>query len=178
MTLINATLISYYFYCQRRMWLHSNGIRMEHASEVVAEGRLIGETTYQHRPAKYTEIEISFQYAKDILLTCKLDYYDAKNKIVHEVKKSDSKEIAHEWQVKFYLWVLLLNGIERATGILEYPKFRETKEIFLSDADIEELKTIVVNANDILSGEAIPPKIQIKYCKNCSYYELCYISEE
>ena len=150
---------------------------MEHASDFVAEGRLIGETTYQNRPSKYTEIEISYQYAKDILLTCKLDYYDAKNKIVHEVKKSDSKEEAHEWQVKFYLWILLLNGIEDAKGILEYPKFRETKNIILSSIDIEELKTIIGYANVLLKKDDIPPKIQLKYCKNCAYYELCYIDE-
>lgn len=150
---------------------------MEHDSDVVAEGRLIGETTYQHRSAKYSEIEISFQYAKDVLLTCKLDYYDAKNKIAHEVKKSDSKEVAHEWQVKFYLWVLLLNGVDGVTGILEYPKLKETKDILLTEVDAEELKNIIKSADSILLDTLIPARIQMKYCKNCSYYELCYVGE-
>lgn len=177
MTVINATLVSYYIYCKRRMWLHSNGIRMEHNSEFVAEGKLIGETSYQQRPERYTEVEISHQLTNQILLTCKIDYYDAKNRVVHEVKKSNSKELAHEWQVKFYLWILKLNNIEAASGIIEYPKFRETKEVSLLDSDIAELLEMTNDIQKILSSEVIPGKVQLKYCKNCSYYELCYIDE-
>ena len=159
------------------MWLHSNGIRMEHVSDFVAEGKLIGETTYQQRPTKYTEIEIFYQLTKQMLLSCKIDYYDAKNRIVHEVKKSDSKEIAHEWQVKFYLWVLKLNKIDEAVGVIEYPKLRETKEVSLSDNDIAELRKMATDIQTILISDLIPGKAQLKYCKNCSYYELCYIDE-
>jgi len=177
MTVINATLISYFIYCRRRMWFHSNGIRMEHGSDFVAEGKLIGETTYRQRPEKYTEIEISHQYSPNIRLTCKIDFYDAKNKIVHEVKKSDSKEVGHEWQVKFYLWILKLSGVEDATGVIEYPKSKETKKVFLIDDDIQELKGIIQKIKLILLAERIPEKVQSKYCKNCSYYELCYIDE-
>lgn len=159
------------------MWLHANGIRMEHLSDIVAEGKLIGETTYQQRAAKYTEIEISHQLNEKTLLTCKIDFYDARNKVVHEVKKSDSKEIGHEWQVRFYLWVLQQNGIENVTGIIEYPKFKETKEVLLSDEDIIELKQMLQDIYAILDSDSVPSKVQVKYCKNCSYYELCYIDE-
>lgn len=159
------------------MWLHANGIRMEHASEIVAEGKLIGETTYLQRPAKYTEIELSHQLNENVLLTCKMDFYDAKNKIVHEVKKSDSKELAHEWQVKFYLWLLQQNGIQNATGVIEYPKFRESKEVIITNDDIIELRSMLKDIENILHDEFSPGKIQMKYCKNCSYYEFCYTNE-
>lgn len=165
---ITGTHIAYLHACHRKLWLFANGIQMEHTSDIVADGKLIAETTYLDRARKYTELAID---------GIKIDFYDAKNRVVHEVKKSDSKEIAHEWQVKFYLWVLLLNDINGATGILEYPKFRETKQIFLSNTDIEELKTIIGNANVLLKTDDIPSKIQLKYCKSCSYYELCYIDE-
>lgn len=56
---INATLINLYHVCKREMWLHANGIRMEHTSDTVAEGKLIGETTYPQRSEKYTEMELS-----------------------------------------------------------------------------------------------------------------------
>jgi CRISPR-associated exonuclease Cas4 len=100
---INATLLNLYHICKREMWLHANGIRMEHTSDTVAEGKLIGETSYSQRAEKYTEIEIGGS---------KIDFYDAKNKVIHEVKKSDSMEEAHEWQVKYYIWLLQQNGIE------------------------------------------------------------------
>src|SRR5947209_2038043 len=121
---LTATHINYFFICHRKLWLFSNGINMEHTSQAVAEGKLIGETTYPQRPEKYTEIEIAGS---------KIDFYDAKDKVVHEIKKSDKMETAHAWQVKFYIWLLELNGIEGATGILEYPKLREKTEVLLTN---------------------------------------------
>src|ERR671919_165529 len=106
---INATLINLYHVCKREMWLHANGIRMEHTSDTVYEGKLIGETTYPQRPEKYIEIESSGS---------KIDFYDAKNKVIHEIKKSDKAEEAHEWQVKYYIHLLQQNGVESVTGIL------------------------------------------------------------
>jgi CRISPR-associated exonuclease Cas4 len=63
----------------------------------VAEGKLIGETSYPQRAEKYSEIEI---------LGSKIDYYDRTKKVIHEVKKSDKMEEAHAWQVKYYIWLL------------------------------------------------------------------------
>src|SRR5690349_6398006 len=102
---INATLINLYHVCKRELWLHANGIRMEHTSDTVAEGKLIGETTYQQRAEKYHEIELSARIANQEL-TGKVDFYNARNKVIHETKKSDSVEAAYEWQVKSYLWLL------------------------------------------------------------------------
>ena len=77
--LLTATHINYYHVCHRKLWLFANGIRMEHTSDVVAEGKLFGETTYPERAEKYTEIEMD---------GIKIDFYDAKNKVVHDVKKA------------------------------------------------------------------------------------------
>ncbi|SHI73735.1 CRISPR-associated exonuclease, Cas4 family [Cruoricaptor ignavus] len=174
---INATLVSYYIYCKRRMWLHANNIRMEQNSDLVAEGKLIGENTYQQRPAKYSQVELSYQYSKEILLSSKIDFYDAKNKIVHEVKKSSSKEASHEWQVRFYLWMLKLNNIPAASGIIEYPKFRDTTEVQLSEEYECELRKMTDEISKILNSETVPGKIEFQYCKKCSYFEFCYSSE-
>ncbi len=76
---LTATHINYFFICHRKLWLFSYGITMEHTSDAVSEGKLIGETTYPQRPEKYTEIEIGGS---------KIDFYDAKNKVVHEIKKA------------------------------------------------------------------------------------------
>ena len=58
---INATLINIYHICKREMWLHAHAIRMEHTSDIVYEGKLIGETTYPQRAERYTEVEISVE---------------------------------------------------------------------------------------------------------------------
>lgn len=163
-----ATHINYFFICHRKLWLFSNGISMEHTSNVVAEGRLIGETTYPQRPGKYTQLEIGGS---------KIDFYDAKNKVVHEIKKSNKIEEAHEWQVKYYIWLLAKAGIHGATGILEYPKMRETKEVTLTAADEVYLQTTIAQISTIAKSEYCPPVINAKICKSCSYYDFCYVDD-
>lgn len=166
--IINATLINLYHVCKREMWLHANGIRMEHTSDTVAEGKLIGETTYPQRPEKYTEIEIGGS---------KIDFYDAKNKIIHEIKKSDKMEEAHEWQVKYYIWLLEQTGIENVKGIIEYPKLRQTKEVDFAAEDRIHLQQTVQKIEALIENESCPPRINSRICKQCSYYEFCYIEE-
>jgi CRISPR-associated exonuclease Cas4 len=154
--------------CKRKLWLFSNGINMEHTSDTVAEGKLVHETVYPQRAERYTELEIDGS---------KIDFYDAKNKIIHEIKKSDKMEAAHEWQVKYYIWLLKNNGIEGVTGILEYPKLRQTTKVELTDEDIAELETMIADTERIVADETCPPKINAKICRSCSYYEFCYVEE-
>ncbi|MBD0288291.1 MAG: CRISPR-associated protein Cas4 [Flavisolibacter sp.] len=166
---LTATHINYYHVCRRKLWLFANGINMEHTSDIVAEGKLIGDTTYPQRPGKYTEIEIGGS---------KIDFYDAKNKIIHEIKKSDSIEQAHEWQVKYYIYLLQQNGIEGVTGILEYPKLKHTSRVGLTKEDAAYLEEAIKDIKYIIAGETCPPRINSKICKKCSYYDFCYVEEE
>lgn len=165
---LTATHINLYHICKRELWLHANGIRMEHTSDTVYEGKMIGETTYSQRPAKYTEIEIGGS---------KIDFYDAKNKVVHEIKKSNKAEDAHQWQVKYYLWLLAQNGIDGVTGILEYPKLRQTTEIVLTSSDENYLLSAMNQIRSLIESESCPPVINSKICKSCSYYDFCYIED-
>lgn len=173
---INATLINLYNVCHRECWLHANGVRMEHNSDVVADGKLIHETSYAERNLKHSELSIEANF-KDIDLYGKVDFYDSKNNVIHETKRSNKVEDAHIWQVKFYLWLLLLNGIENATGVIEYPLLRQTQKIELIGADIEILQKIIIKIRHLQQSENCPPVINAKICKSCSYYELCYIDE-
>ena len=124
---ITGTHINYYHVCKRELWFFSQGIQMEHTSDTVAEGKLIHETSYPQRAAGYQEIEID---------GIKIDYYDARNKVLHEIKKSNKVEDAHTWQVKYYLYILHQRGIEGVKGILEYPKLRKVEEVVLCEKDI------------------------------------------
>ena len=85
---MTGTQFNYYQICHRKLWLFSNGINMEHTSDLVYEGKLIHETTYPQRSERYEELEIE---------GIKIDFYDARNKVIHEIKKSDKIEVAHEW---------------------------------------------------------------------------------
>ncbi len=174
---LTATHVNYYFICRRKLWLFANGITMEHTSNAVAEGKLIGHTTYPQRAERYQEIDVSATLGPGIEGLGKIDFYDAKAKVVHEIKKSDSMETAHQWQVKFYLWLLEQNGIGGATGILEYPKLREKTEVSLTDDDRATLLQTATDIKRLAEDERCPAVINAKICKNCSYHDFCYIGD-
>ncbi len=162
---ITATHINYYHICHRKLWLFANGINMEHTSDIVTEGKLIGENTYTDRAAKYTELQLD---------GVKIDFYDARNKVVHEIKKSDKMEAAHEAQVKYYLYKLKQHGIEGVTGILEYPTLRHTSQIMLTDDDTLDIQRWETDILEIIFREEMPGVIDKPVCKRCSYFEFCY----
>lgn len=173
---LSATHINYYIVCKRKLWLFSHGIRMEHTSDTVYDGKLLHETSYLQRAEKHNEIDVSAVY-DNIELSGKIDFYDAKNKIIHETKRSDKVEAAHEWQVKYYIWLLELNGIENASAVLEYPKLRKTDEIILTEPDRSFLKGTILKIMELISSDRCPPTINAKICRSCSYFEFCYIDE-
>ena len=165
---LTATHINYYMVCKRKLWLFANGINMEHTSDTVAEGKLIHEISYPQRTERNTELEIEGSM---------IDFYDANKKIIHEVKKSAKIEIAHIWQVKYYIWLLKKNGIDGVTGIIEYPKLRETTKVELTDDDMGVLANMIDEIEQIAASETCPPKIEMKICRSCSYYEFCFVEE-
>ena len=166
---MTGTHFNYYHVCHRKLWLFANGINMEHTSDLVYEGKLIHEASYPQRSERYEELEVD---------GIKLDFYDARSKVIHEIKKSDKVEMAHEWQLKYYIYVLEQNGIEGVTGILEYPTMRQTEKVTLNDADRKRILEIEKDIASIVGDEHCPAVINSKICKQCSYYEFCYVNEE
>lgn len=183
MPTITATLVNLYHVCRRELWLHAHGIRMEHTSDVVYEGKLIGETTYINRAEKNTQLELSIPLGTDAdgeawTGAAKIDFYDAKTKTVHETKKSDRAEQAHIAQVKFYLYVLLKSGIEGAQGIIEYPKQRDRTQVILAPGEAQEIEQWLQDIQRIIISDQCPPVIHESICKRCSYYDYCYADEQ
>jgi len=141
---------------------------MEHNSEIVAEGKLIAETSYLDRARKYTELSME---------GIKIDYYDAKNRIVHEVKKSDKVERAHVAQVIYYLYVLEKNGISSPAGIIDYPKLKQRESIYWENNFIDQVQHWKKEIQGIIDNDSCPELIKKSICKSCSYFELCHIQE-
>lgn len=164
----NATLINYYHLCHRKMWLHANHIRMEHTSEAVAEGKQLHEQAYPQRAERYREI---------ILDGSKIDFYDPYDKVVHEMKKSDKMEHSHVAQVQFYLYLLHKNGIEGATGLIEYPKLRQTQTVRLEEEDVPMVEAWMQDIERIVESERCPNRIAKSKCRSCSYFDFCYAAE-
>ncbi len=165
---ITGTHINYYLVCKRKLWLFHHQVQMEQNSELVAMGRLIHESAYSNRNARYEEVEIG---------GIKVDFYDPKVKVVHEIKKTAAYEVAHEWQLKYYLLVLQQHGFGEVSGILEYPTHRQTKKVSLTAEDQRQLANMVKQTQIVAEQESCPAIIKTKGCKKCAYHDFCFVSE-
>ena len=166
---ITGTHFNYYRICHRKLWLFANGVQMEHNSDLVYEGKLLHENSYLRRPERYQEIELD---------GIKIDFYDVNNGIVHEIKKSDKHEEAHEWQVKYYLYKLQQHGVNASSGILEYPRLHKKTEVILSSLDKEEIQKMENHIIQISMEGSSPSRLHRTKCKNCSYFDFCWSGEK
>jgi len=165
-----ATLIAYLHTCHRKLWLHAHEIRMEHTSDLVAEGKLIGETSYERRSDKYTEIQLD---------GIKIDFYDTHKRLVHETKRGRSIVSAHRAQVQYYLYKLRQHGVMDATGIIEYPDLKNTEPVAaLTETDVVVIEAWEAEVQRIVAMALCPPVIHAKICQNCSFHDFCYAAEE
>lgn len=135
-----GTHFNYYQLCHRKLWLFANSINMEHTSDTVYDGKLIHEGSYPQRSERMEEVAIE---------GIKVDYFDAKRRVIHEIKRSNKVERAHEWQVRYYIYVFERNGIEGCTGLLEYPIMRKTMPVVLTDEDRKEIERMEGGIVDI-----------------------------
>ena len=161
----SGTFISYLHLCHRKLWLHANGLRMEHVSETVSEGKLISETSYSRRPSRWRELDLGH---------IKIDHFDPATNTVREVKKSPKLEHAHIAQVKYYLYVLEQNGIQDVKGLIEYPKQKKNRTVSLTDEDRRQIPLWEKEITEIIARPACPPLVKKSFCKTCAFYEFCY----
>jgi CRISPR-associated exonuclease Cas4 len=161
---VTGTLVNYYFHCRRQLWFFSHQITLEQESDMVYQGKIIHETSYDREKK---EIEID---------QVKIDFFDLRNKVLHEVKKSPSFQEGHVWQVYYYLYFLKQKGISDITGEIDYPKLRRTEKLVLTAEKEVQMETILADIDKIIKQPA-PPSIthRPEVCKECSYYELCMI---
>lgn len=160
---ITGMMVYYYFICHRKLWYFCNQIAMEQNSELVSIGKILDETSYVREK-------------KQILIdgTINVDFIE-NGVILHEVKKSKSIEEAGIWQVKYYLYYLEKKGIQNMNASIDYPLLKEKKQIILDDKDKETLEKIERDIIQIIELEKPPKVLDSKVCKNCAYFDLCYI---
>lgn len=165
---VTGTIFNYFMVCRRKLWLFAHGITMEQESELVYEGKLIHENSYPERNPNYEEIELD---------GIKVDFYDARHHVIHEIKKSDKLEAARRWQLKYYLYVFEMHGVKDIKGVLEFPKQRKTENVTLTDEDRQKIKDMLADIEKACEEKACPPLLKKERCKQCSYYEFCYTNE-
>lgn len=162
---VNGTLINYYFHCRRQCYLLGNRLNLEDNSELVKIGRAIHEERAEDK--QNTEIAID---------NIRLDKIT--KEYLTEIKKSDEDEEAAKWQLLYYLSALKKKGIIRK-GKLEFveknKKDKKTIILELTDELENELNKHIQEIEQLLAQDEIPECIHENTCKNCAYYEYCYI---
>lgn len=160
---ITGVMIYYYFICKRKLWYFINEINMEQNSELVSIGKILDETLYTREK-------------KNIMIDNTINIDFIKNgAILHEIKKTKSIEEAGIWQVKYYMYYLEKRGIKNIQAKIDFPLFRETKEITLEEEDKKVLDNIIQNIEKLAKTDKPPKPIDSKICKKCAYYDLCYV---
>lgn len=160
---ITGVMVYYYFICPRKLWYFANEINMEQNSELVAIGKILDETSYTREK-------------KGILIdnTINVDFIQD-GAVLHEVKKTKAIEEAGIWQLKYYMYYLERKGVQTVSATVDYPLLRETRDIVLEDDDRTVLENVEKNIQEIVSEEKIPGVLNSKICRNCAYYDLCYV---
>lgn len=160
---ISGMMVYYYIVCKRKLWYFYNQIQMEHDNDNVLIGKVIDENTYRGEE-KHINIDdvISVDYIKN-------------RGILHEIKKSKKIEGASIMQLKYYMYYLKKRGIKGTKGRIDYPLLRQNVDIELTDEDEKYIESALIDLKEIVTKNLPPSLEKKKICKNCAYYELCYI---
>ncbi len=174
---VGGMVLGYYLICPRKAWLSLRGLWMEGESDTVAQGRLLDEHTYG-RSDKHIALEAEAPCGTR--LAGKIDWANLKEGVLHETKKGRSCEEAHRWQLRFYLWLLQLNGVTRPdgrpfSGQINYPALRKTETVTLTEDDSRQLTSWVQEIGQLAYRFTPPERIgKRSFCRKCAFEELCY----
>lgn len=161
---LTGTHVNYYFVCRRKLWLFAHGLSMEQTSDTVLLGKLLDESSYE-RKDKGIDID-------DAIV---IDWIDQRSGVLHEVKKSDKMEEAHRWQVLYYLWYLKQKGVTGLKGRIDYPKLKQNVTVELTPESETKLMELMHDVESLVAAPQPPARINKRFCKTCSYFELCWV---
>lgn len=160
---VSGVEFEYYFVCKTQLWLFSHNIQKTEDDENVKIGKLIHQNIYKRgfRDRSIARTKFDVIRRGDVYTV----YERKKNKILP----------AHEWQLKYYLYTLRINGI-KSVGILIAPGYR--KIIHLRKEDIKTIEEVKAEIRKIISLPNPPVPKKIGRCKNCAYHLFCFGDED
>ena len=158
---INGTIFYAYQICPREAWFYYHRLNPSQEYDLLLLGRLVHEGSYQ-RARK--EIFV------DQLL--KVDLF--RDEMIAEVKKSSRHKEAARLQLAFYLYYLKHEKGLEFEGVLLFPKERKTERLRLTPELEERITSLIEEMLPVLSSETPPPVKKSKYCRTCSFQEVCW----
>lgn len=161
---ITGVMVQYYTSCKTELWFFANNISYNEEDDNIRIGRLLHKNSFE-REKKEVQIDncISIDYVKN-----------GKNEIViHEIKKSSKLLNPVRDQVLYYIWYLKRKGIN-SSAVITYPKERKTQKIVLTKEEENRIEQIINDIGHIIKLSSPPTPVKKTYCKNCSYFTLCW----
>lgn len=136
---------------------------MEQESDIVALGKQLHENSYKKEK----------EFLIDDLIN--VDFIKNKNPIeIHEVKKAPSLELAHEFQLLYYMYYLKKEkDIPNIIGYLDYPNIRKKIKIELTDEKEVQIEEVLKDIKNIINSNLPKPK-KSRICRKCAYFEFCF----
>ena len=136
---------------------------MEQESDIVALGKNLHEESYKKEK----------EFLIDNLIN--VDFIKINNPIeIHEVKKSPSFELAHEYQLLYYMHYLKKEkDISNTIGYLNYPNIRKEIKVELTEEKEKELESVLEDIIKIINSDIPKPK-KSRICRKCAYFEFCF----
>lgn len=136
---------------------------MEHESDLVSLGKQLHEKSYKKEK----------EYLIDNLIN--VDFIRINDPIeIHEVKKSPSFELAHEFQLLFYIYYLKNEkNISNIIGFLDYPILKRKIKVELTTEKEKQLEDVLTDIQNIIDSDIPKPK-KSRICRKCAYFEFCF----
>ena len=164
---VPPSIFNAYNICPRQAWLMSKNLTADQQSSYLEIGRLINDTTFarEKKTIFLTDIHASI----DFLMKKDGEYF------IGEIKKSSKTLESGTNQLKYYLYLIKVKKGMNAKGIIKIPKEKISREVVLTEQDIEKIEKTLDEMRVILSANK-PPKVKsiMRVCKVCAHFEFCW----
>jgi CRISPR-associated exonuclease Cas4 len=157
---VGGVHVKYLLHCPRQLWLYVRGYRPEQASQLVAFGEAIDETTYTRR----REVDLG---------QARIDWVTT-GAIVHETKSSRAPSPQHEAQVRHYCLLLERQGVHVRGGVMHYPLIRRTTDVPWDSSARESAERTEREARTVIGAPDAPARLPRPQCRGCAFADYCW----
>jgi len=164
MKFINPYVFQAYLVCSREAWFEFHSLASDQDHPLLSLGRFVHEDSYSREKK---EIFVDRSLKIDIL----------RDQLVAEVKKSSRHQEAARMQLAYYLYYLKHKKGVECKGVLLFPKERKTEEVVLTAELENKIEDLLEEIKEVVTRDKPPPRVKIRYCKTCAFYEFCFGDE-
>ena len=158
-------MVFYYFACKRELWFFYNKINFDFEDDNVLIGRIIDSESYKKYLMENSIIDN----------TISIDRLIKDKNVIVEVKKSKRLSEIYKWQLLYYLYYMKVNYNINLIGKIYYEEERDYEIVVLTEDKEKEIKKAIEEIKKIVRLEKPPKEKKKPYCKNCAYYNLCWV---